>query len=161
MTAFEDFVNTELPRRSALLTVENSGVDEDPNASTAPIITGAPVSANLVATNLADTDTTVITGDDTYVIGGVLPRDLTFAPFATTETTTVPVTDFSKVAAGIFTATNQPSLRQAIGTPPSVTNGYTIVAIATNPTTVTWLDSPAASSNSSGTAQLLAFEETV
>lgn len=43
MGAFEDFVNLELPRRSALLTVENTGYDGDPNDGGAPsIFAGAP-----------------------------------------------------------------------------------------------------------------------
>lgn len=43
MNAFEDFVNIELPRRSAFLTVEITGYDDDPNGGGAPaILTGAP-----------------------------------------------------------------------------------------------------------------------
>ena len=43
MSQFEDFVNLELPRRSALLTVEITGYDGDPNDGGAPaIITGSP-----------------------------------------------------------------------------------------------------------------------
>ena len=36
MTAFEDFVNLELPRRPVMLTVANTGYDADPNAGGAP-----------------------------------------------------------------------------------------------------------------------------
>lgn len=44
MTAFEDFVNLELPRRSALLTEAITGYDGDPNLGAAPaIIQGAPL----------------------------------------------------------------------------------------------------------------------
>lgn len=43
MTSFQDFVNRELPRRSAHLTVELTGYDDDPNDSAAPaIITSSP-----------------------------------------------------------------------------------------------------------------------
>ena len=43
MTAFEDFVNLELPRRSAFLTVAITGFDGDPNDAGAPaILKGAP-----------------------------------------------------------------------------------------------------------------------
>ncbi len=44
MTAFEDFVNLELPRRSSFLTVAIAGFDGDPNSASAPdILKGAPV----------------------------------------------------------------------------------------------------------------------
>lgn len=43
MPAFEDFVNLELPRRPALLTVDIASYDGDPNGGGAPaIISGAP-----------------------------------------------------------------------------------------------------------------------
>lgn len=43
MTAFEDFVNLELPRRSAFLTYEITSYDGDPNDGSAPaILQGAP-----------------------------------------------------------------------------------------------------------------------
>jgi len=43
MTAFEDFVNLELPRRSAHLTYEITGYDGDPNDGSAPaILQGSP-----------------------------------------------------------------------------------------------------------------------
>lgn len=43
MSAFEIFVNTELPRRSAHLTVEITGYDADPNSAAAPdILKNAP-----------------------------------------------------------------------------------------------------------------------
>lgn len=115
----------------------------------------------LVATGLAGLVQNTINSGAAYVLGGFVPRSLTFAAFATTTSMGVAVTDFSKLTAGIFTATNQPALKQAIGTPPSVTNGYTINALSVNPTTVIWLDTPAAGSNSGGTAQITAVEETV
>ena len=43
MSAFEDFVNLELPRRAALLTVAITGFDGDPNVGPPAIISGAPV----------------------------------------------------------------------------------------------------------------------
>jgi len=116
---------------------------------------------SLNATNLSGLNTTVITGDNQYVLGGFVARDLTYAAFATSTNMAVEVVDFSKLTAGIFTATNQPALKQPIGTSPPVTNGYTIDALSINPTAVIWLDTSAASSNSSGTAQITAVEETV
>lgn len=42
-TEFENFINLELPRRPALLTVAITGFDGDPNVGAPAIITGAPV----------------------------------------------------------------------------------------------------------------------
>lgn len=116
---------------------------------------------SLTATNLAGIVTSVITGDSQYTLGGFVQRSLTFAAFATTTTMDVEVVDFSKLTAGIFTSTNQTALKQSIGTSPPVTDGYTIDALSINPTTVIWLDTAAASANSSGTAQITDVEETV
>lgn len=115
----------------------------------------------LVATNLAGIVTNTISGNSQYVLGGFVARNLTFAAFATQVQMNVQVTDFAKLAAGIFTATNQSALKQAIGTPPPVTDGYTIQAAGVKPTTLIWLDTAAASTNSTGTAQITAVEETV
>jgi len=117
--------------------------------------------ANLVATNLAGIVTTAISGDTSYTLGGFVARNLTFAAFATQVAMNVEVVDFSKLQAGIFTATNQPALKQAIGTPPPVVNGYTINALGVNPTNVIWLDTAAASTNSTGTAQITNVEEVI
>ncbi len=43
MSAFENFVNLELPRRSTFLTKVITGHDSDPNAAPPPIISGAPL----------------------------------------------------------------------------------------------------------------------
>lgn len=130
--------------------------DDDPKGT----FTWQP--AATVGTNLAGIVTSAITGDNQYVLGGFVARTLTYSvPFSTSVSMDVEVVDFTKLTAGIFTATNQPALKQAIGTPPSVTNGFTIDAVSINPTAVIWLDSPAAGSNSSGTAQITDVEETV
>lgn len=115
--------------------------------------------SNLVATNLAGIMTNIITSGGSYVLGGFAPRTVTFSPFSNIANLGVAITDFSKLQAGIFTATNQQSIKQAIGTGPSITNGYTIDAVGNNPTQIIWLDTPALSSNSGGTAQLLDIEE--
>lgn len=115
----------------------------------------------LAATGLSGILAGTITGDAQYTLGGFVARTLTFAPFATQAAMNVEVVTFANLQAGIFTATNQPALKQAIGTPPSVTNGFTIDALGVDPTQVIWLDTPAASSNSGGTAQITNVEETV
>jgi len=116
---------------------------------------------NVSAVNLALIPTTVIGTNPTYTLGGFVARSLTFAAFATQTAMDVEVVDFTKLQAGIFTATSQPALKQAIGTPPSVTNGYTINATGSKPTQVIWLDTAAAGSNSGGTAQITNVQEVV
>lgn len=115
----------------------------------------------LVATNLAGIVQNTVGTGSTYTLGGFVARDLTFAAFATTTTLNVEVVTFAKLTAGVFTATNQTAIKQAIGTAPPVTNGYTINSLAVNPTTLTWLDTAAAGTNSTGSAQILAVEEVV
>lgn len=116
---------------------------------------------NLAATNLAGKVASSISVGGSYVLGGFVARSLTFAAFATTTQMDVEVVDFAKLQAGIFTATNQTALKQSIGTPPSVINGYTIDSTGVKPTTVVWLDTAAASTNSTGTAQITDVEELV
>jgi len=114
----------------------------------------------LAATGLSGILTGTITGDAQYILGGFVARSLTFAAFATQTAMNVEVADFTKLQAGIFTSTNQPALKQGIGTPPSVTDGFSIDALGVNPTQVIWLDTPAAGANATGTAQITNVEET-
>lgn len=114
----------------------------------------------LVATGLSGLVQNTISAGASYTLGGFVARDLVFAPFATTTSLGTSVEDFSKLTATLFTATAGTPLKQSIGTSPPVTNGYTIDATATNPTTVIWLDTTAASSNSTGTAEIQGVEET-
>ena len=116
---------------------------------------------SLVASGLAGLVQNTINSGASYTLGGFVQRNLTFAAFATTTSLDTEVVDFSKLQAGIFTATNQAALKQSIGTSPPVTNGYTIDALSTNPTSLIWLDTAAAASNSGGTAQITNVEETV
>jgi hypothetical protein len=114
------------------------------------------------ATNLAGIVTSAITGGDSYVLGGFVARDITFGPFSQQEPIGTAVVDYSKVQAGIFTATNQPSIRHTPqGDTGNAVNEYTILVLGVNPAQLWWNDVAAASSNSSGTAQLLAIEEAV
>lgn len=117
--------------------------------------------ANLVATNLAGIVTTSITGDDSYVLGGFVSRTVVWDAFQTvSRDLNVRIQDFSKISAGLWSATDQPSIRWPIGTPPSKQDGYTVQAVGVVPTKVIWLDSAAASSNT-GEAYLFGFEEMV
>lgn len=115
----------------------------------------------IAAVNLAGIPTAAITGDAQYTLGGFVARTLTFAAFSNNTPMGVAVSNFANLQAGIFTSTGQPAIKQPIGTPPSVPNGYTIDALAVNPTSVIWLDTPAVGANSSGTAQITNVEEVV
>lgn len=117
---------------------------------------------DLSATNRAGIVTTSITGDANYVIGGFTARSVTFPAFSQTTLLGVAVVDYAKLRAGIFTATNQPSIKNpTLGNHDDLLNTYTIEALGVNPTTVFWNDLAAANANSSGTAQLLDIEELV
>jgi len=113
----------------------------------------------LNAVNRAGVVTTAITGSNQYEIGGFVARTLVFDSFPSTTVMGVDVVNFSKLQAGIFTATSQAAIKQVVGTPPVVINGWTIDAAGINPTTVIWLDTPAANSNSSGTAAITDVQE--
>lgn len=116
---------------------------------------------SISAIGLAGVEQTSISVGATYELGGFVSRDLTFAAFATTTSLGTEVNDFSKLTATLFSATNQTPSKQSIGTSPPVTDGYTIDAVDTNPTSLIWLDTTAASTNSSGTAYIEGVEETV
>jgi hypothetical protein len=115
--------------------------------------------SSLVATNLAGIVTTAITGDAQYTLGGFVGRTVTWTAFQTISLDLmVPVSDLSKIQAGLWSATNQPSIRWPVGTSPPKTDGYTVQAVGSYPTKVIWLDTDAASSNT-GEAYLFVFEE--
>lgn len=118
---------------------------------------------NLSAYNLAGIETTAITGDDSYVLGGFVARSLTFAAFSQSTALNVAVIDYSKLSAGIFTSTNQPAVRHAPqGDHANATNEYTIDSpLGVNPQTLWWNDATAAAANSSGTAQITLVQEAV
>jgi hypothetical protein len=117
--------------------------------------------SNLVATNLAGIVTTAITGDSQYVLGGFVARTVTWDAFQTiSRNINVMVVDFAKLSAGLFSATNQQSVKWPIGTAPPKTDGYTISALSVKPHTVTWLDTAAAGSNT-GEAYLFTYQEAV
>jgi hypothetical protein len=117
--------------------------------------------SGLVATNLAGKITNTITGDASYELGGFVARDLTFGPFSQSTTLNVAVITYSKLQAGVFTATNQPAIRHTPqGDQSDATNEYTILSpLGTNPQTLWWNDVAAASTNSTGTAQITDVEE--
>ena len=116
----------------------------------------------LVATGLSGLTQNLVTGDSNYVLGGFVPRTVTFAAFQQTTQINVEVITYAKLQAGIFTSTNQPSNRNpSQGDTSDIIDTYTVTALAANPTTVYWNDVAAASANSSGLAALEDVEETV
>lgn len=115
----------------------------------------------LTATGLSGLVQNTIGSGATYVLGGFVARDVTFAAFANTASIGVAVVTYSKLVATTFTATNQPANRNATqGNASNLTDTFTVTALNANPTTVFWNDVAAASSNSGGTAQLLQLQET-
>lgn len=126
--------------------------DDDAKGSAAwtqagPVYNNAGIAAN-------------ITGDQDN--GGFVARDVTFPAFAQTVNINVAVTTYAKLTAGIFTATgNASNLNPAQGNHSDIVDTYTVDSIGTNPTPVWWNDVTAAGGNATGTAQLLALEETV
>lgn len=115
------------------------------------------------ATNLAGIVTTTIAVGPTYELGGFVARTLTFGAFLQTTALNVAVTTYTKVSAGIFTATNQPALRNPVqGDTSDIANTYTIQSpLGVNPQTLFWNDQAAAGSNSGGTAQITNVQEAV
>lgn len=130
-------------------------------SETVPDEKGTFTFEGLSATNLAGLSQNTIGSGASYTLGGFVARTLTFGPFATTTNIGTEVNDFSKLQAGVFSATGGAALRQSIGTSPPVVNGYTIAAVDVNPTSLIWLDTAAASTNSGGTATISNVEETV
>lgn len=117
---------------------------------------------NLAAVNLAGIPTTTITGDANYVLGGFVARTLTFPAFSQSTQLNVPVVDYSKLVAGVFTATNQPAVRTpSQGDTANYANRFTVTALGALPTTLWWNDVAASATNSTGTAAIVAVEEQV
>jgi len=126
---------------------------------------GTKTWTNPSATNGAGLSTAAITGDNQYVLGGFVARSLTFAAFLQTTAINVSVTDYSKLQAGIFTATDNAATRHAPqGDTADATDEFTITPVgipSANPGVLFWNDATAASTNASGTAQITNVEETV
>ncbi len=117
---------------------------------------------SLVAINLAGLVATTITGDTTYIIGGFVSRDLIFGSFLQTTTLNAFVTTYTKLQATLFTATGGVPIRNPVqGDTSNLADTFTVTAVGVNPTALFWNDVAAASSNSSGTAEIQGFEETV
>lgn len=117
---------------------------------------------NPYVVNRAGIVTNTITGDASYIIGGFTKRTITFAAWSQTAELPVVVSNYSKLQAGIFTATNQQSTRNPVqGNQDNLVDTFTVLNIGSSPTTVFWNDLDAANSNSSGTAQLIDIEEVV
>lgn len=118
---------------------------------------------NLVATNLSGIATAVITGDDTYVVGGFTPRTLNYAAFTANSTETFPLTDESKLVAGAFSNGNT-AVIQPFGTADTSDVGKEGWAAPTSASGVAvqmrMLHIPSVSANSGGLTLTL-VEETV
>jgi hypothetical protein len=117
---------------------------------------------SLNAINLSGMVTSTVTTGATYILGGFIARNLTFAAWQQATALNVVVTNYSKLTAGVFTATNQPALRNAtLGNHDNIANTFTVDALGVNPASLYWNDVSAAGSNSGGTAQIQSVQETV
>lgn len=123
---------------------------------------GSYAFSGLVATGLSGLVQNSISGSAAYVLGGFVARDLTFAAFEQSVAMGVAVSDYTKLQATEFTATGVTPVRNPVqGNTADLANTFTVLALNANPTTVFWCDVAAASTNSSGTAQILQLEEVV
>lgn len=77
---------------------------------------------NLSATNLSAIATSVISGNDTYVVGGFTPRTLNYPPFTAESTETFPLTTEAKLDAGVFSNGNT-AVVQPFGTADTTDTG--------------------------------------
>jgi len=94
---------------------------------------------NLYTKGLSGLEQTVaVGGSEEYNLGGFVKRPVTFPNFDNDGPIGTAVVLFSKLKSGIITATNQQGLKQPIGTPEPVTDGYTVNAGAQD--TIIWLD---------------------
>jgi hypothetical protein len=116
----------------------------------------------LVATGLAGLVQNTINSGAAYTLGGFVARDLTFGSWSQTTALSSSCVDYTKLQATIFTATNQPALRNiSQGNHSNIVNTYTVDTLNVNPTSVWWNDVTAAETNSQGTAKILQLEEIV
>lgn len=116
---------------------------------------------NVLITNLAGLTTNFIATGPDYELGGFVARTLTFAAFSQSVALNVPVADYSKLQAGVFTATGNPAVRHTPqGDLTAATDEYTIEnPIGSLPESLYWNDVVAAATNASGTAQITDVEE--
>lgn len=125
-------------------------------------VKGTYTFTGLVATGLSGLVQNTIDSGSSYVLGGFVARDLTFAAFSQLTDLDVEVVTYSKLTASTFTATNGAASRNASqGNHSNLVDTFTVEALSTNPTSIYWNDATAAGTNSSGTAQILGVQETV
>lgn len=123
-------------------------------------VKGAYTFNGLVATGLAGLVQNTVGSGAAYTLGGFVQRSLTFSAFSQNATINTGVVTYNKLTATIFSATNQPALRNASqGNLSNIVNTYTVLTLGTPTTVLFWNDLVAASTNSSGTAQILLLEE--
>lgn len=115
----------------------------------------------LVATNRAGKVVNVISGDSSYTLGGFVQRNATFPAFEDLAPINVETVDYSKISFGTISQTNQPAVKQPIGTSPPVVNGMTIVATGVDPTQVRWLDTDQVAANTGAPLAYVPVQETV
>lgn len=101
-------------------------------------------------TNLAGVETTVINSGTTYTIGGFVSREITLEAFANEALMNVAATIYNKVT---LSWSFEPSVdnREPLDSSPPITDGWCLVALETNPTTIRILDTKTDASSQAST----------
>ena len=108
---------------------------------------GAYTWGNMLAVNLANIETEVITGDNTYTLGGFVTRVLTLEAFANTVQANVEVANYSKLTLS-WSVKGLPNKRSVGTTATPDPDSWAIDALNVNPTTFIILDTNATDSSS-------------
>jgi len=123
-------------------------------------IKGGYMFNGLSAKGLAGLIQNTINSGAAYTLGGFVARDLTFGSYSQVTALNVACVTYTKLQAGIFTASDHQALRNATqGNHSDIVDTYTVDALSTNPTTIFWNDVARAATNSQGTAKILVVEE--
>lgn len=123
-------------------------------------IKGEHTWGTISATGLSGIETTVITGNDTYFIGGLLPRYYRITLGQNSTSQAVEVTNYTKFSL-TWEYTDEASVvkvltrASTINTAAPVTGEYTIDAVSTDPTTFIILDTAATQAQTADTAILV------
>ena len=105
----------------------------------------------LSAKNLAGITTNVITGDNTYIIGGFTPRTITLNAYQNESSLNLPVSDYNKLSI-TWEVKNLPNKRPIGTTTIPDPNSWCIHSLNTNPTIIRILDVAATQASSRPTS---------
>lgn len=113
---------------------------------------------SISATNLAGIETTVITGNNTYELGGFISRIITLGAYQNTAILNLPVIDYSKLSIS-WNVKNLPHKRPVGTTEIPDANSWCIDTLNTTPTIIRILD--IAATNASSIPTSITIQESV